>query len=405
MAERAALLGVDEVIATLIHRALPITDVEDVSLDECMGRVLAEDVISAVNVPPAPNSQMDGYAVNVDDGSLDVGAEYRVSDRIAAGHVGRPLEHATLARIFTGAPVPEGANAVIIQEDTQLMEDGRVRVGRVPVRGENIRPAGQDIAEGSRILAAGRRIRPQDAALLASTGRARCNVFRRLRIAVMSTGDELVEPPGPAGPGQIFNSNQYALTGLIRSLGMEVVALGLVPDTAADTEAALRRGAETADCIISSGGVSVGEEDHVKSAIERLGELTLWRIAIKPGKPLAFGSVDGVPFFGLPGNPVSTFVTFTMIARPYLLKFQGCRDILPKAFPALAQFTMEPGSRREYVRVRLAADVDGNLVAQAYENQGSGVMSSVSWADALAEIEIGQKVKIGDRLKVYLLSD
>lgn len=405
MTELSTLLAVDEVISTLIDQAATIADVEDVDLKGCVGRVLAEDVVSAVNVPPAANSQMDGYAVNVDDGMMAPGASYSVSDRIPAGKVGAPLISGTLARIFTGAPIPEGANAVVMQEDTERLADGRVRVVSVPGRGENIRPAGQDIAAGTCILTQGRRIRPQDAALMASTGTAQCKVFRRLRIAVMSTGDELVAPPGPIGPGQIFNANQYGLAGLIANLGMEVVDLGLVADTAADTEAALRRGARSADCIVSSGGVSVGEEDHVKDAIERLGELTLWRIAIKPGKPLAFGRIDGVPFFGLPGNPVSTFVTFCMIARPYLLKRQGCSDILPRPFYAAAQFSASGGSRREYVRVRLETDGEGNLTALAYANQGSAVMSSVSWADALAEVDVGQRVVPGDRVKVYLLPD
>ena len=405
MAETSSLLPVDEVIETLLAAAEPIADIEIVTIEDCLGRVLAENLVSEVDVPPAANSQMDGYAVNVDDGRLAEGAEYQVSDRIPAGRVGNPLEPGTLARIFTGAPIPEGANAVVMQENTTLLADGRVRVNQVPRRDENIRPAGQDIPRGARILERGRRLRPQDVALMASTGRADCRVYRRLRVAVMSTGDELVAPPGPAGPGQIFNSNQYAISGLVRSLGMEVVDLGLVADDPEATETALQRGAAEADCIISSGGVSVGEEDHVKQAIERLGALKLWRIAIKPGKPLAFGSVAGTPFFGLPGNPVSTFVTFSMIARPYLLKYQGCTTVLPKPVFARAQFEVASGSRREYLRVRVHADDEGNLLASAYENQGSGVMSSLSWADALAEVDIGQQVTPGDRLKLYLLPE
>lgn len=405
MAEPDSLLRVDDVVQTLIERARPIDDIEEVSLRECIGRVLARDVVAGVNVPPAANSQMDGYALNVDDAGLAPDAALEVSDRIAAGYVGNPLAAGTLARIFTGAAIPERANAVIMQEETEILDDGRVRLQRLPARGENIRPAGQDIAQGSVILTRGRRLRPADAALMASTGAARCSVYRRLKVAIMSTGDELVDPPGPAGPGQIFNSNHYALAGLVEGLGMQVVDLGLVADTPADTEAALQRGAEAADCIISSGGVSVGEEDHVKRAIERLGELALWRIAIKPGKPLAFGRIGDVPFFGLPGNPVSTFVTFTMVARPYLLKYQGCSDILPRPYVAISDFDLKPGSRREYVRIRLSTGSAGDLIASAYGNQGSGVMSSVSWADALAEIDVGQAVQRGDRLKVFLLPE
>lgn len=403
--ERSSLLPVDDVIRELVTRARPIDEVVETAIDACVGRVLAEDIVSMVDVPPADNSSMDGYALDADDPAFVEGGEYAVSGRIAAGYVGDPVPPGTVARIFTGAPIPEGANAVLMQEETESPGDHRVRLNRVPRKAENVRPRGQDIARGATVLERGRRIKPQDAALMASVGTARMKVFRPLRIAILSTGDELVEPPGPAGPGQIFNSNHYALIGLVRGLGMEVLDLGLVPDTARATEAALRKAAHGADCIVSSGGVSVGDEDHVKNALERLGKLEFWRIAIKPGKPLAFGEIEGVPFFGLPGNPVSTFVTFTMIARPYLLKYQGCRDILPLPIYASARFEMSAGSRREYVRARLESDDDGNVTVSAFGNQGSGIMSSVSWANALAEVDVGQAVKSGDLLKVYLLQD
>lgn len=405
MAELSPLLAVDDVIQRLLALAQPIQDIERVVLRECVARVLARDVVSRVNVPPADNSQMDGYALDVNQRGIEPGAVLEVSDRIAAGSTGQALRPGTLARIFTGAPIPPGANAVIIQENTSVLPDGRVRLDSLPMAGENIRPAGQDIAAGSTVLARGRRIRPEDAAVIASTGTPAVDVYRRLRIAILSTGDELVDPPGPAGPGQIFNANHYALLGLVSRLGMEAIDLGLVPDTAEATEAALTAGAARADCIISSGGVSVGEEDHVKTVLERLGRLELWRIAIKPGKPLAFGNVGGVPFFGLPGNPVSTYVTFTMIARPYLLKYQGVHDVLPRWFHATSQFALPAGSRREYVRVRISHDDSGNLSASAFPNQGSGVMSSVSWADALAEIDVGQAVEVGDPIKIYVLPE
>ncbi|MEX0943683.1 MAG: gephyrin-like molybdotransferase Glp [Pseudomonadales bacterium] len=397
------LIPVDEVIATLLADAVPSRDVQEVSISICVGHVLAEDMVAGINVPPVANSSMDGYAFNCEDAEIAIGSICRISDRIAAGTVGAPLTRGTVARIFTGAPVPEGANAVVMQEDTEPVDDDHIKLIKLPVQGENVRVAGQDIERGALILARGRRIKPQDAALMASVGVAAVPVMRPLRVAVMSTGDELVDPPGPLAPGQIFNSNHYALIGLIRNLGMEVVDLGLVPDDLNSTEVALRRGASQADCIVSSGGVSVGEEDHVKAALEKLGDLALWRIAIKPGKPLAFGQIEGIPFFGLPGNPVSTFVTFTMIARPYLLKMQGCSDLLPRPIYANAAFELEPGGRREYVRVRLETTRDGDLNATAYGNQGSGVMSSVVWADALAEVDIGQSVRYGDRLKVFLI--
>ncbi|HKI75490.1 MAG TPA: molybdopterin molybdotransferase MoeA, partial [Pseudomonadales bacterium] len=296
MAERSPLLPVDEAIERLLDKAVPVQETERVGLIDCVGRVLASDVISAIDVPPADNSQMDGYALNVDDDGIASGAALEVSDRIAAGYTGATLKRGTLARIFTGAPIPRRANAVVMQENTEVLANGRVVLAAVPAAGENIRPAGQDIRAGSCILLHGRRLRPEDTALAASIGCGSIDVFRRLRIAVMSTGDELVQPPGSLGPGQIFNSNHYALLGLVAGLGMEPVDLGLVADTAEATEAALAQGAATADCVVSSGGVSVGEEDHVKSALERLGHLEMWRLAIKPGKPLAFGDIGGVPF-------------------------------------------------------------------------------------------------------------
>ncbi len=397
----ADLLAVDDVIATLLADAVALPATESVPLGACYGRVLASDLKSAINVPQAANSSMDGYAVNT--AGLVRGVRLPVSDRIAAGRVGAPLRTGTAARIFTGAPLPAGADAVVIQEDTTTPDHDCVIIHEVPQPFENVRPAGQDIKQGSVILERGRRLSPADVALAASVGFASLEVYQRLRVAVMSTGDELVEPPGELAAGQIYNSNQYALLGLVRDLGMEAIDLGLVPDDRAATEAALMRGAACADCVMSSGGVSVGEEDHVKAALSQLGELALWRIAIKPGKPLAFGRIGDVPFFGLPGNPVSTYVTFMMIARPYLLKRQGATDVLPAALYANAAFDMPAGSRREYVRVQLAASDTGELSVISFGNQGSGVMSSLCWANALAEVDVGQEVRAGDRLKIYLL--
>ncbi|XOV87409.1 MAG: gephyrin-like molybdotransferase Glp [Pseudomonadota bacterium] len=397
----AALLAVDDVIATLLARARPLVEAEQVSLADCYGRVLAQDLVSAIDVPQAANSSMDGYAVNTR--GLARGARLPISDRIAAGAAGAALRAGTAARIFTGAPLPDGADAVVIQEDTTLADDNTVIINEVPAPNENVRPAGQDIRRGTVILPQGRRLTPADVALAASVGNASLDVYRRLRVAVMSNGDELVDPPGQLAVGQIYNSNLYALLGLIRALDMEAIDLGLVRDNRAETEAALLRGAASADCVLTSGGVSVGEEDHVRAALSQLGELTLWRIAIKPGKPLAFGRIGDVPFFGLPGNPVSTFVTFTMIARPYLLKCQGATDVLPRPLYADAAFAMAAGSRREYVRVQLAANASGDLQVTPFGNQGSGVMSSLAWANALAEVDVGQEVRVGDRLKIYLL--
>lgn len=391
---------VDEVIAKLLSMANTTKQVERLDLTDALDRMLAEDIIASVDVPMAANSAMDGYALDASDLQMQAGGLYPVVGRIAAGYVGQPLQPGTLSRIFTGAPLPVGANAVVIQEDTEL-ESGLVRIKTMPSPGENVRPQGQDVIKGQTVMTAGRRLLPQDLGLIASVGVSRVAVYEPLVIGLMSTGDELVEPPEPLGPGKIYNSNHFTLAGLIRRLGMQVYDLGLVADTPEATERALLKGAANADCIISSGGVSVGEEDHVRAAVERLGRLDLWRIAIKPGKPMAFGQVAGVPFIGLPGNPVSSFVTFMMIARPYLLSCQGCTETTLFSLYARAGFASKAGNRREYWRVQLAPGSMGEMTVTRHPRQGSGVMSSVSWANALAEQDIGQDIAEGDWLKVY----
>ncbi len=404
----AALTPVDEVIKMLLAQAVTIDETEIIPLRIGRGRILVRSIKASVDVPPHDNSAMDGYAFDAGDDAIVAGGRYGVSDRIPAGHVGKTLEPGTLARIFTGAPIPEGANSVVIQEDTEAADEF-VELKERPEIGANVRPRGQDIAQGSELLARGHRLKAADVGLLASTGVDQVEVFRKLKIAIMSTGDELVEPPNALAPGQIYNSNHYTLAAMIEEMGMEVVDLGLVPDSLSATIDALARGAGTADCIISSGGVSVGEEDHVKAAVENLGELGLWKVAIKPGKPLAFGFVrktpdaDAVPFFGLPGNPVSSFVTFTVIAKPYLLKFQGNEAAVENSLLVTSEFSFKTGGRREYLRVRVSG---GNaLTAALYDGQGSGVMSSVSWANALAEVEANTQVLAGDKVKVHLLPD
>ncbi len=393
------LIPVDEAISALQDRAELLVGTETVSLLDALGRYLAGDVISSINVPPHDNSAMDGYVVFAAD--VKTGEPLTVSDRIPAGHPGKPLVKGTAARIFTGAPIPEGADAVVIQEDTSL--DGeKVILNEQPKTGDHIREAGQDIAKGSVVLAKGRRVRPQDVGLLASVGCHEVEVFKRLKVGVMSTGDELVDPPGQLKPGQIYNSNHYAIQTVLKHFGFEPVDLGRVADTPEATEAALKHGELQADCILSSGGVSVGEEDHVKAAIEKLGALELWRLAIKPGKPLAFGRVGQTPLFGLPGNPVSGFVTFMLIARRFLLKCQGASEFDLPELIALAGFAIKGGSRREYIRVRLENTASGSVIHN-FANQGSGVMSSLSWAQGLAEIEIERDIEPGDPVKVILL--
>lgn len=396
------LMPVDDVVERLMSEAQCLVGTEMIKVSQACGRVLAEAVISPINVPLLSNSAMDGYAVNTAD--VEVGCVLVVSDRIPAGTVGKTLQPGTAARIFTGAPIPQGANAVVIQEDTKLVDAG-VEIHEVPDHEQNIRRAGQDIVVGAQVLDCGHKLRPQDLGLVASVGCADVCVYRKLKVGVMSTGDELIEPPNELQPGQIYNSNQYTLLALIDSLGMESIDLGLVADSPQATDAALRKGADVADCILSTGGVSVGEEDHVKAAVERLGVLDIWRLAIKPGKPLAFGNVATKPFFGLPGNPVSTFVTFMMIARPYLLKCQGLENTALPTFYGASAFKVSAGSRREYLRVRLSYDEHGNSRVDGFQNQGSGVMSSVSWATGLAQVEPGQTIDVGDLLKVHIFTN
>jgi molybdopterin molybdotransferase len=399
---KSPLTPVDDVIERLLAEVQCLVGTELISVSQARGRILAQAVTSPINVPLLSNSAMDGYAVNTAD--VVKGGVLSVSDRIPAGTVGKTLQPGTAARIFTGAPIPQGANAVVIQEDTAEVDAG-VEIHEVPRYEENIRRAGQDIVAGTQVLPSGHRLRPQDLGLVSSVGCADVCVFKKLKVAVMSTGDELIEPPATLQPGQIYNSNQYTLLALIDSLGMQSIDLGLVGDSPQATDAALRQGADMADCIVSTGGVSVGEEDHVKAAVERLGVLDIWRLAIKPGKPLAFGRVASKPFFGLPGNPVSTFVTFMMIARPYLLKSQGLSNIaLPESYGA-ATFKVSAGSRREYLRVRLSYDEAGICRVESFENQGSGVMSSVCWATGLAQVEPGQTIEVGDQLKVHIFTN
>jgi len=396
-----SLIPVDDAIQQLSARASVLVGTETVSLLAALGRVLAEDISAPNSVPAADNSAMDGYAVRAAD--VSAGAVLTISDRIPAGTVGNSLVTVTAARIFTGALIPKGADAVVIQEDTELKGD-LVVLNVTPRKGDHVRQAGQDIRAGSTILTKGRRLRAQDIGLLASVGYDAISVYAKLKVGVMSTGDELVDPPAALGPGQIYNSNHYTLQALLLQLNMQPVDLGMVADTPKATIAALQKGSETADCILSSGGVSVGEEDHVKSAVESLGKLELWRLAIKPGKPLAFGRIAETPFFGLPGNPVSGFVTFMLIARDYLLRCQGCTETELTTVYGAADFDFKGGGRREYLRVQLHFDATGRSTVTGFHNQGSGVMSSVSWANGLAEIEIGQNVSKGDLVKVLLLN-
>jgi molybdopterin molybdotransferase len=382
------MLCVDDAIAALLERARCLAGVEPVDLVSARGRTLAADIVAAIDVPPADNSAMDGYALrHADWRGPDL--PIPLSQRVTAGSVPGSLAAGTAARIFTGATVPPGADTVVMQEHCEGTE-AEVRIARLPDRGANIRRRGQDITSGQRVLPAGQRLRPQDQGLAASLGVAQVTVRSRLRVAVLSTGDELVEPGAVAGPGQIYNSNRFTLLGQLGAWGCEVVDLGIVRDDPQRVRETLRDAAGRADVIISSGGVSVGEEDHVKAVVAELGSLDLWRIAIKPGKPFAFGEVCGTPFIGLPGNPVSVFVTLLVIARPYLFACQGVDLKAPQACPLPACFG-KPGSQREdYLRARCTPHG-----VELFPNQSSGVLYSACWGDGLVRQRAGQDIVPG----------
>ncbi|WP_122755061.1 gephyrin-like molybdotransferase Glp [Pseudomonas viridiflava] len=398
-AEPKALMPVEDAIARLLEmaEAAPITQHERVRLADAEGRVLATDLVSTLDLPPWSNSAMDGYALRVADWR---GEPLPVSQRIFAGQAPEPLAPGTCARIFTGAPVPEGADCVEMQENAEVLDDQRVRFTESLKPEQNIRPQGQETRIGDTVLAAGTRLGPIELGLVASLGLAEVNVVRQVRVAVLSTGDELIEPGQPLGPGQIYNSNRVLLCSWLKRLQCDVVDAGILPDDLAKTRAALASLHEV-DLILSTGGVSVGEADFLGHALREEGELSLWKLAIKPGKPLTFGHFRGVPVIGLPGNPASTLVTFALLARAYLLRRQGVLDVTPLKFAVPAGFVWtRPGNRREYLRGRLE---QGRAVP--YRNQSSGVLRSAAWADGLIEVREGATVAEGDWVNFIPLSE
>lgn len=388
------LLSVEEALEVLLAGAKPVAEVEMVPTLQAAGRVLARAQTSTMDVPPMDNSAMDGYALRLADLRVP-DARLKVAQRIMAGAVGQPLVAGTAARIFTGAPVPPGADAIVMQEFCATEGDAVV-VKKVPKPGQWIRLRGSDIRTGGEVLPAGKRLLPQDTGLAASVGIAKLPVHRRVRLGLFFTGDELVMPGDPLAPGRIYNSNRFALNGLAVAFGCEVKDYGIVPDTLEATREVLRRAAAECDLIVTSGGVSVGDADFVKPAVEAEGSLLMWKIAMKPGRPLAFGKVGQAAFIGLPGNPVSSFVTFLIFVRPFLLRTQGHAEVAPRAIDARADFDWaEPDARREYLRVKWNAQ--GGL--DLYPTQDSAVMTSTAWADGLVDNPPNHAVRRGDRVR------
>ncbi len=404
------MLSVEQALAFLMAAVRPITGCENVPTLNANGRVLAEAQASTINVPSADNTHMDGYAVRAQD-CASGSATLKISQRIPAGTVGQALEPGTCARIFTGAMIPNGADAVVMQEQCVAGPDGSVTIQHAPPVGEWIRRAGEDIVAGSVILPAGTRLRSQELGLAASVGLASLPVVRRLKVAVFFTGDELTmpgeAPGGVLAPGAIYNSNRFTLRALLENLGCEISDFGIVPDTLAATRATLRAAAQENDLIITSGGVSVGEEDHVKPAVEAEGRLNLWQIAVKPGKPLAFGEVDradGSAFFlGLPGNPVSSLITFMLFVRPFILRLQGVQGTCaPHGFALRADFSLpKPDRRNEFLRARINAN--GGL--DLFPNQSSGVLTSTVWGDGLIDHPAGATIAFGDTVRFIPFSE
>jgi molybdopterin molybdotransferase len=389
------MLAVQEAIERLRAATRPLTPPESVPVAEALRRALAEDVVAAIDVPPADNSAMDGYALRGSDWP-GTGEVMAISQRITAGSAPQPLEPGTAARIFTGAELPEGADTVVMQENTEGAGAGAVNILELAELGANIRRRGQDVARGAVILERGTRLRAQELGQLASLGREAVECYRPLRVALISTGDELVEPGKALGPGQIYNSNRYTVAGLMQGWGFEMVDLGILRDDPAAIRAAMEEAAERADVIVTTGGVSVGEEDHVRDVVESLGGIDLWKIAIKPGKPFAFGRVGDTPFLGLPGNPVSVFVTLAVVARGFLFDCQGADVTEPRPATLPAAFDRPADSREDYLRVRVS---DRGL--ELFPSQSSGVLTSLCWSDGLARQRPDENIRAGDAVDYF----
>jgi molybdopterin molybdotransferase len=390
-ASGAGILSVDDAVAAIAARLSHVEGVETVALAEADGRVLAEDLVATLELPPFTNSAVDGYAVRGEDLPSGAARLFRVSGRVQAGGARVAVAPGEAVRIFTGAPIPKGADTVFMQEDARVDDDGRVLLPAGLERGANVRPAGEDISAGRVVLPANRWLRPQDVAAAAAMGLTSVHVRRRVKVAVFSNGDEVVEPGSKRGEVQLFDSNRVMLLAMLRRIGCVVSDLGIRRDDAAQIAEVLKVAARSNDLILSSGGVSTGEGDFVKAAVERVGTLVFWRIAMKPGRPVAMGVIDGTPFIGLPGNPVASFVTFARVARPAILALAGARWSPPPAVPVKAQFShRKKPARREYVRVHLRKGEDGTLEAAKFQREGAGLLSSLIDTDGV--VELGESV-------------
>ena len=393
------LLPVEDAVKELLERARPIAGEERTSLDQSFGRACAEDVFAQIDVPSFDNSAMDGFAGCFED--VSEGTSYTISDRIPAGRICKPLVKNSLARIFTGAPIPEGADTVIMQEDVDF-SSGTARIKKLPRKYSNVRRRGHDIASGSKVVSKGELLSSAAVAVLASVGETSVKVKMPLTVAIFSTGDELVLPGKALNTAQSYNSNRFLIHSWLRGMGLEVIDLGIVPDDYSQTLVMLSKAGEIADVIISTGGVSVGEEDHVKAAVTALGSINIWKIAMKPGKPFLLGEISGIPLLGLPGNPVSTFVSFFIFAKPFLRATQGLNEVTSREFFGVSSFDYQAGSRREYLRARFRTE-GGETLLEKFAHQGSSVLSSLKWATCLVVVDAAQRIKVGDSIKFIVL--
>ncbi len=402
------MLTVDQAIKYLLEGIRKIDEYEILDTLDCNRRVLYENIISKIDVPTKDNSQMDGYAINSNDFS-NKNQTFKVVQRIPAGYEGKPLKNNEAARIFTGANIPKGADTVVMQEQVFFDEKtNSIQIKNFPQKGDWIRKIGEDIKNGNLILSLGKKLRPQELGLIASIGISKIKVFRKLKVAIFFTGDELVMPGEILNPGEIYNSNKYLINSLLKNFDCDVTDFGIIPDSLEKTTSVLRMASNEHDLIITSGGVSVGEEDYIKPAVQKEGKLNLWKISVKPGKPLAFGEIinkninKSTYFLGLPGNPVSAFVTFLIFVRPFILSIQGISSQKPKSFQMRADFELiNPNSRNEFLRVKI--NEQGGL--DLFPNQGSAVLTSTVWGDGLIDNPPSNKIFSGDNVKFIPFSE